>query len=141
MPDKAYQTLRPLARIFPAFYRFRHKISDAKLEADRATVNTALDRIEQERQGRAYLVGDAFTVAHLTAAGPASTDCIAAAPRKSRGAPIASRSRFTRTVIACKPAGSTRNQKITSLVDVRRTHVQPVSLHTCRSTVPASKRM
>ena len=53
MPDKAYQTLRPLGRIFPAYYRFRHKIRDAKLEADRATVNAALDRIEQERQGRA----------------------------------------------------------------------------------------
>ena len=68
MPDKAYPTLRPLVRIFPAFYRFRHKISDSKLEADRASVNAALDRIEQERQGRAYLVGDAFTVADLTAA-------------------------------------------------------------------------
>jgi glutathione S-transferase len=68
MPERAYQTLRPLRRIFPAFYRFRHKISAARLEADRATVTTALDRIEQERQGRAYLVGDAFTVADLTAA-------------------------------------------------------------------------
>ena len=68
MPDKAYQMLRPLVRIFPTFYRFRHKISDAKLDADRATVNAALDRIERERQGRAYLVGDAFTVADLTAA-------------------------------------------------------------------------
>ena len=68
MPDKAYRTLRPLVRIFPAFYRFRHKISDANLEADRATVAAALDRIEQERQGRAYLVGDAFSVADLTAA-------------------------------------------------------------------------
>jgi glutathione S-transferase len=68
MPDKAYQMLRPLVRIFPAFYRFRHKISDAKLDADRGTVNAALDRIEQELQGRAYLVGDAFTVADLTAA-------------------------------------------------------------------------
>ena len=28
----------------------------------------ALDRIEHERQGRAYLVGEAFTVADLTAA-------------------------------------------------------------------------
>lgn len=37
-------------------------------ETDRATVNGALERIEQERQGRAYLVGDAFTVADLTAA-------------------------------------------------------------------------
>jgi glutathione S-transferase len=68
MPDQAYRTLHPLVRIFPAFYRFRHKISDAKLETDRATVNAALDRIEQERQGRAYLVGDAFTVADLSAA-------------------------------------------------------------------------
>jgi glutathione S-transferase len=68
MPDKAYETLRPLMRIFPAYYRFRHKIRDAKLETDRATVNDALDRIEQELQGRAYLIGDAFTVADLAAA-------------------------------------------------------------------------
>ena len=68
MPDAAYQRLRPLVRIFPVFYRFRHKISDANLEADRATVNAALDLIERERQGRAYLVGDAFTIADLTAA-------------------------------------------------------------------------
>ncbi len=68
MPDKAYQRLRPLVRIFPAYYRWRHGIRDAKLEADRATVSAALERIEQERQGRPYLVGDAFTVADLTAA-------------------------------------------------------------------------
>jgi glutathione S-transferase len=68
MPRKAYETLRPLRRIFPIFYRFRHKISESRLEADRATVTEALDRIEQERRGRAYLVGDAFTVADLTAA-------------------------------------------------------------------------
>ena len=68
MPEGAYRSLRPMVRIFPVFYRFRHKISDAKIEADRATVSAALDRIEQERQGRAYLVGDAFTVADLTAA-------------------------------------------------------------------------
>ena len=68
MPDQAYRRLRPLLRVFPAFYRWRHKISDAALEADRATVNAALDRIEREREGRAYLVGDAFTVADLTAA-------------------------------------------------------------------------
>jgi glutathione S-transferase len=68
MPEQAYQRLRPLLRIFPTFYRFRHKIRDGKLEADRTTVSGALDRIERERQGRAYLVGDAFTVADLTAA-------------------------------------------------------------------------
>ena len=68
MPDQAYKTLRPLLRVFPAYYRFRHKISDANLEADRAAVAAALDRIEQQRQGRNYLVGDSFTVADLTAA-------------------------------------------------------------------------
>ena len=67
MPDKTYQTLRPLGRTFPAYYRFRHKIRDAKLEADRATVNAALDRIEQERRGRPYLVGgDAWGAAAAT---------------------------------------------------------------------------
>jgi glutathione S-transferase len=68
MPEQAYGRLRPLLRIFPTFYRFRHKISAANLEKDRAAVAAALDRIEQERQGRAYLVGEAFTVADLTAA-------------------------------------------------------------------------
>jgi|SRR5579862_3691336 len=68
MPDKAYRTLRPLLRIFPSYYRFRHKISDANLEKDRGVVAAALDRIEHERQGRAYLVGEAVTVADLTAA-------------------------------------------------------------------------
>jgi glutathione S-transferase len=67
MGDGAYRTLRWL-RIFPAYYRLRHRIRDANLEADRAAVHAALERIEQERQGRAYLVGDAFTVADLTAA-------------------------------------------------------------------------
>jgi glutathione S-transferase len=68
MPEQAYRTLRPLLWVFPSFYRLRHQISDASLENDRAIVSAALDRIEQERQGRAYLVGEAFTVADLTAA-------------------------------------------------------------------------
>jgi glutathione S-transferase len=68
MGSKAYGTLRPLLRIFPSFYRFRHRISERNLERDRAIVAAALDRIEHERQGRAYLVGEAFTVADLTAA-------------------------------------------------------------------------
>jgi len=74
MPEQAYQTLRPLIRVFPSFYRMRHKISEARLDQDHATVADALDRIEGERRGRAYLVGDTFTVADLTAAallGPA----------------------------------------------------------------------
>ena len=65
---KAYRRIQPLKRIFPAYYRFRHRIRPADLERDRATVAAALDRIEEYRQGRTYLVGDAFTVADLTAA-------------------------------------------------------------------------
>ena len=68
MGSKAYPGLRPLLRVFPWFYRFRHKISESNLERDRAVVAAALDRIEHTRQGRAYLVGEAFTVADLTAA-------------------------------------------------------------------------
>src|SRR5215472_8034482 len=68
MGDKAYRTLRPLLRIFPSLYRFRHRISDNNLERDRITVAAALDRIEHKRQNRAYLVGETFTVADLTAA-------------------------------------------------------------------------
>lgn len=68
MPEQAFRTLRPFLGIFPAFYRLRHAISEASLQKDRAVVAAALDRIEHERRGRAYLVGDAFTVADLTAA-------------------------------------------------------------------------
>jgi glutathione S-transferase len=65
---RAYRTLRPLLRIFPSLYRFRHSISDNNLGRDRVIVSAALDRIEHERQNRAYLVGETFTVADLTAA-------------------------------------------------------------------------
>lgn len=68
MPEAAHQMLSRFLRVFPAFYRFRHAIDDANLENDRATVRAALDRIEAERRGREYLVGDAFSVADLTAA-------------------------------------------------------------------------
>jgi glutathione S-transferase len=68
MGGEAYRRLRPLVRIFPAFYRFRHKINESNLERDRTIVSAALDRIEQTRQNRAYLVGEAFSVADLTAA-------------------------------------------------------------------------
>ena len=68
MGSKAYPGLRRVLRVFPWYYRLRHRISERNLERDQATVATALDRIEQVRQGRAYLVGEAFTVADLTAA-------------------------------------------------------------------------
>src|SRR5262245_13126903 len=60
MGSKAYPNLRPWLRIFPSFYRLRHRISERNLERDRAIVATALDRIEHQRQGRPYLVGEAF---------------------------------------------------------------------------------
>lgn len=68
MPEKAYRRLRPLVRVFPAYYRFRHRISEKRLDSDRATVAAGLDRIEAEREPSGYLVGDSFTVADLTAA-------------------------------------------------------------------------
>ena len=68
MGGKVYSTLRPLLPMFPSFYRFRHGISEGNLEKDRAIVAAALDRIEHERQGRAYLAAQAFTIADLTAA-------------------------------------------------------------------------
>src|SRR5215510_11921453 len=49
MGGKAYPALRRLLRVFPWFYRFRHKISESNLERDRAIVAAALDRIEHER--------------------------------------------------------------------------------------------
>ncbi len=68
MPDGAYPNLRRLGRIFPAYYRFRHKIKAQRLQQDRADVADALDRISRELQPSGYLVGEAFSVADLTAA-------------------------------------------------------------------------
>lgn len=65
---KTYDRLRPFARVFPAFYRMRHNMRDDALEDDRALVRAALDRVESERDGRPYLVGEAFSIADLTAA-------------------------------------------------------------------------
>jgi Glutathione S-transferase len=68
MPDGAYRNLQRLGRIFPAYYRFRHKIKAQRLQQDRADVADALDRISRELQPSGYLVGEAFSVADLTAA-------------------------------------------------------------------------
>ena len=68
MPDAAYDNLRRIARIFPAYYRFRHRISARRLQQDRADVTDALDRISRELQPSGYLVGETFSVADLTAA-------------------------------------------------------------------------
>ena len=68
MPDGAYRNLKRLARIFPAYYRFRHKIQAQRLNQDRANVADALDRISRELQPSGYLVGETFSVADLSAA-------------------------------------------------------------------------
>ena len=63
----AYEKMRRLLPVASWYYKFRHKIVDANLEQDRATVLAALDRVERIREGRAHLVGGMFTVADLTA--------------------------------------------------------------------------
>jgi glutathione S-transferase len=68
MPAEAFGNLRPLARIFPAYYRFRHRIEARRLDQDRADVAAALERIAREQQPSGYLVGNGFSVADLTAA-------------------------------------------------------------------------
>jgi glutathione S-transferase len=68
MPAKAFANLQPLARIFPTYYRFRHRIEARRLDQDRANVTAALERIARELQPGGYLVGNEFSVADLTAA-------------------------------------------------------------------------
>ena len=68
MPAQAYETRRPLTKVFPIYYRWRHKISAARIEQDRNDVRASLDRMAAEIQPSGYLVGDAFSVADLTAA-------------------------------------------------------------------------
>jgi glutathione S-transferase len=56
---------------FPFVWRYmsaRYKFTETAVERSRATLAAGLDRIESERAGRDYLVGDGFTVADLTAA-------------------------------------------------------------------------
>jgi glutathione S-transferase len=46
----------------------RYAFNEEAVKRSRETIFTALDRIEAERAGRDYLVGDQFSVADLTAA-------------------------------------------------------------------------
>jgi glutathione S-transferase len=68
MPAAARGAARAILPAFRAFYTFRHDINPATIESGRAKVAAALDRIEAELQPSGYLVGDAFSVADLTAA-------------------------------------------------------------------------
>jgi glutathione S-transferase len=68
MPPQVYANLRPLVRVFPAFYRWRHRIKPGQLAQHRAKVAESLERIAREIQPSGYLAGDSFSVADLTAA-------------------------------------------------------------------------
>ncbi len=56
---------------FPGVWRYmssRYAFNEEAVKRSRVTIVEALDRIEAERAGADYLVGDRFTVADLTAA-------------------------------------------------------------------------
>jgi len=60
-----------LRMAFPGVWRYmsaRYGFDEASVEGSRTTLIDALDRIEAERAGGDYLVGESFTVADLTAA-------------------------------------------------------------------------
>ncbi len=59
---------RALAPLFRLYYYGRHAIDDAAIEAAPKAIEAGLSRIEAERGSAGYLVGDAFSVADLTAA-------------------------------------------------------------------------
>jgi len=68
MPAFANTVVRSTLPAFRRFYFYRHKIDGARVEAYKRTVLEEMERLERERRGRDYLVGDAFSVADLTAA-------------------------------------------------------------------------
>jgi glutathione S-transferase len=68
MPSWAETAMRGGAPAMRAFYRARHRINDATIAASRGKVLAGLDRIERELGPSGYLVGEAFSVADLTAA-------------------------------------------------------------------------
>jgi glutathione S-transferase len=68
MGDGTRRAMRAIFPAFRAFYKLRHKINAASIEAGPAQIAIALDRIVAELQPSGYLVGDRFSVADLTAA-------------------------------------------------------------------------
>jgi glutathione S-transferase len=60
-----------LRAAFPFVWRYmsaRYEFSQEAVERSRGVLAAALDRVESERGGGDYLVGESFTVADLTAA-------------------------------------------------------------------------
>ena len=64
----ARRAVRAVLPAFRAFYKLRHGIDDAAIAAAPARVRAGLDRIVAELGPSGHLVGDAFSVADLTAA-------------------------------------------------------------------------
>jgi glutathione S-transferase len=67
-PRATRSLLRAMMPGVRAVMRRRFAIRREDVERSRTTLRAALDRIESERGGRDYLVGDRFTIADLTAA-------------------------------------------------------------------------
>lgn len=61
--------------LFRFVYQRRHAIDEESSREGYEKIDAALDRVEKERAGRDYLVGDAFSVADLTAAALLSPLC------------------------------------------------------------------
>ncbi len=68
MPPVNATLMRAASPLFRAFYRSRHAITAETVAASRSVIAAALDRIEAELGDRDHLVGEAFSVADLTAA-------------------------------------------------------------------------
>jgi glutathione S-transferase len=68
MSEGAHRLISAMLPAFRAYYVRRHGIRRDNLEAARADVRSALNRIASEIGPQGYLVGDRFTVADLTAA-------------------------------------------------------------------------
>src|SRR5437773_4364609 len=68
MGPGARRAVRAVLPAFRAFYKLRHGIDDAAIAAAPARVRAGLDRIVAELGPSGHLVGDAFSVADLTAA-------------------------------------------------------------------------
>ncbi len=64
----ARRAVRAVLPAFRAFYKLRHGIDDAAIAAAPARMRAGLDRIVAELGPSGHLVGDAFSVADLTAA-------------------------------------------------------------------------
>ena len=67
-PPMARHVLRATLPIGWRYVRRRYGFDEESFQRSKLVLVAALDRIESERNGRSYLVGESFTVADLTAA-------------------------------------------------------------------------